>query len=290
MRPFAALAAGLLLAFAGRLDAQPAAGELGFDVPAGYVRHQKDGIVILAPATPDEHACMYGVAGRHGATGPLEAAAEAAVSQVVVPGWSRLDDRHAAMRGTSPAGWPYAWWRAAFATQANGQRQAVNAMALVLPAGPDQVHVVWGMGSISRCLLDDATFEQLFQSLRPTGWASDGGRAFVQALAGSWRFNAGSGVGLQQLTFGPDGRYARDLSSRTRLGVSERTSATASGGRFTVRDGELVLVPDQRPGDPDRYGVRVFEEWMPGGWRRSLTLTDRRTTPPGVTQLYRIEP
>ncbi len=290
MRRFVALAGGFTLAFTNALAGQSASGELRFDVPAGYVRHQKDGVVILAPATLDPNACMYGVAGRHGATGPLEAAAEAAVSQLVVPGWTRLDDRHAAMRGTSHAGWPYAWWRAAFATQANGQRQVMNAMALVLPAGPNQVHVVWGMGSISRCLLDDATFEQLFQSLRPPGWTSDGGRAMTQGLAGTWRFNAGSGVGLQQLTFRGDGRYARDLGTRTRLGVTERTAAMATDGRFTLRDGELLLVPDQRPGAPDRYSVRVFEEWILGGWRRSLTLTDRRITSPGVAQFYRVDP
>lgn len=284
------LAAASLLACTVRLDAQPASGELGFDVPAGYVRLQKDGMLILAPPNPDQNSCMYGVAGRHGATGPLDAAAEAAVAQLVVPGWKRLDDRHAAMRGTSAAGWSYAWWRAAFATEANGQRLVVNAMALVLPAGPNQVHVVWGMGTISRCLLDDATFEQLFQSLRPPGWTSDGGRALAQALVGTWRFNAGSGVGLQQLSFAADGRYARDLGTRTQFGVSERTTASTSGGRFTVRDGELVLVADQRPGDPDRYAVRVFDEWISGGWRRSLTLVDRRAVAPGVVQFYRVDP
>jgi hypothetical protein len=290
MRRPAAFVVILALASPVTLAAQPAPGDLGFDVPAGYARHEKDGIVILAPAAPDAHACMYGIAGRHGATGPLEAAAEAAVVQLVVPGWRRLDDRHAAMRGSSADGWPYAWWRASFEGTMNGQRQVVNASALVLPAGQGQVHVVWGMGSISRCLLDDATFERLFQSLRPSGWTSDGGRAMAQALAGTWRFSAGSGVGLQQLTFRSDGRYTRDLGTRTRLGVAERTAATATDGRFALRDGDLVLIPDQRPIDPDRYGVRVFEEWTLGRWRRALTLVDRRAASPGVAQFHRVAP
>jgi hypothetical protein len=273
------------------LSAAPAmSAELAFTVPPGYAQQRQGDVVVLAPATPDPNACIYGLAGRHAASGALDATAEAALVQLVVPGWRRLDDRHAAMRGIAVDGWPYAWYRAAFEGQMNGQRQVVNAMAMVLPAGPGQVHVVWGMGSISRCLLDDGTFEQLFQSLRPTGWTSDGGQALTRALLGTWRFSAGSGVGMQQLTFRADGRFARDLGSRTRLGVAERTSATASEGRFALRDGQLVLTPDQRPGDADRYSVRVFDEWGSAGWRPSLTLADRSTAAPGVAQYFRIDP
>jgi hypothetical protein len=286
----ALLAAAALAACGGPLLAQPAAGTLGFAVPAGYTQQRQGEVVILAPANPDPNACIYGLAGRHGATGPLEAAAEAAVTQIVVPGWRRLDDRHAAMRGTSADGWPYAWWRAAFAGEMNGQRQVVNAAALVLPAGAGQVHVVWGMGSISRCLLDDATFEALFHSLRPSGWTSDGGRALTQALMGSWRFTAGAGSGLQQIAFAADGRYARDVGSSARVGVTERTSATATGGRFTLRGGDLTLAADHRPATPDRYAVRVYEEWTPGAWRRAMTLADLRGTPPTVAQYFRVEP
>jgi hypothetical protein len=280
-----------LVAAALAVGATPArSADLAFTVPPGYAQQRQGDVVILAPANPDPHACIYGLAGRHAATGALDTAAEAALVQLVVPGWRRLDDRHAAMRGTAVDGWPYAWYRAAFEGQMNGQRQVVNAMAMVLPAGAGQVHVVWGMGSISRCLLDDATFDQLFQSLRPAGWTPDGGQALTRALIGTWRFSAGSGVGMQQLTFRADGRYARDLGSRTRLGVTERTSATATDGRFVLRNGQLVLTPDQRPGDPDRYRVRIFEEWIIGGWKPSLTLADGRTIQPGVAQYYRVDP
>lgn len=286
-----AVVAALAVALPTIVSAQSGPGDLAFDVPPGYVAQRKDGIVILAPAAPDQHSCIYGLAGRHAATGPLEASAEAAVVQLVVPGWTRLDDRHAAMRGVSAAGWPYAWWRAAFATQgANGQRQAMNAMALVLPAGPNQVHVVFGMGSISRCLLDDATFEALFHSLKPAGWTSDRGQALTRGLLGSWRYNTGTSVGLQQIAFGGDGRYARDVGTRTRLGVTERTGAVASGGRFALRDGELTLVPDDRPASPDRYRVRVYEEWLSGRWKRAMTLTATGGGSPGVVQYYAVDP
>jgi hypothetical protein len=270
-------------------DGEPAGaqGELGFDVPTGYVQQRNGDIVILAPATASERTpCLYGLVPPRPASSSLEADAEAAVVQTVVPGWRRLDDRHAAMRGTAAAGWPYAWYRAAFEQDVGGERQAVNAMALVLPAGQGRVHVVWGMGGISRCLLDDPTFEQLFHSLRPPGWASDGGRALTRALVGTWRYTASAGV--QQLVFRADGRYERDLGSRAQLGVMEQTSATVSEGRFTVRDGELTLVPDHRPQDPDRYYVRVYQEWFLSEWRHVLTLYDARANPPLVIPYFRV--
>ena len=69
----------------------------------------------------------------------------------------------------------------------------------------------------------------------------------------------------------------------------ERSSATATGGRFTLRDGELALVPDHRPQDPDRYRVRLYDEWFLGGWKRAISLYDGRATPPLVIPYYRVE-
>lgn len=265
-----------------------AAGELGFTVPAGYVEQRTGDVVILAPAAASEQTpCMYGLAASRPGTGNLETDAERALVEAVVPGWARLDDRHAAMRGTAAAGWPYVWYRAAFVGEIAGGRQAVNAMALVLPAGPGRVHVVWGMGGISRCLLDDATFEQLFHSLRPPGWTSDGGRALRAALQGTWRYTASSGI--QQIILRADGRYERDVGSRARLGVTERTSATVSEGGYTLRDGEITLTPDHRPADPDRYYVRTYDEWFPGGWKRVLALHDARANARLVVPYYRVD-
>jgi hypothetical protein len=204
----------------------------------------------------------------------------------VVPGWRRLDDRHYAMRGTSAAGWPYVWWRAGFEGQMNGERQVVNAMAMVLPAGNGQVHVVWGMGSIARCLADDASFEQLFHSLRPSDWKSDGGQALLRGLVGSWRYSGSAGI--QQYHFTADGRFDRDLGSRAQVGVMERTSSTVTGGRFTLEDGLLAMVPEQRPQSRDRYRVRVYDEWFLGGWKRAITMLDG-SNPPLVIQYYRVD-
>jgi hypothetical protein len=275
-------------------DVQDLAGtagsDLGFDVPPGYVQERRGDLVILSPAAVSERTpCIYGLAPPRPATGNLEVDAEAALLQVVVPGWRRIDDRdrRAAMRGMSASGWSYFWYRTAFEGELGGQRQAVNAMAMVLPAGQGQVHVVWGLGSISRCLLDDATFEQLFHSLRPAGWTSDSGRALTRALLGTWRFTAAAG--LQQLTFMADGRYDRDLGSQARVGVTERTSATASGGRFTLRNGLLTLTPDHRPKAPDRYRARLYDEWFLGGWKRAIALLDGTADPQLVINYYRVD-
>jgi hypothetical protein len=263
------------------------AGGLGYDVPPGYVQERNGETIILSPSPVSERTpCVYGIAPTRPATNNLETDAEAALLQAVVPGFRKLDDRHSAMRGVSAAGWPYVWYRAAFEGDIGGQRQAVNAMAMVLPAGPGRVHVVWGLGNIARCLLDDASFEQFFHSLRPSGWTSDGGQALMRALVGTWRYTASSG--LQQFTFRADGTYDRDLGSRAQVGAMERSSSTATGGRFTVRDGEVVLAPDHRPQNPDRYRIRSYDEWFLGGWKKAIALLSAGN-PPLVIPYYRVD-
>ena len=281
-----------MLAAALALDAsaQAPSGDLGFTVPPGYTQQKGDGgVLVLVPASPERTPCVYGFAGRHLSTGNLETDAEAALTRMVVPGWKKIGDNHYAQRGTSAAGWSYFWYRAAFVGDLNGQRANVNAMAMVLQVGVGQVHVVWGMGDISKCLLDDVPFEQLFHSLRPAGWPSDGGKAMMAAMMGTWRFTAGN-AGMHQYTFRAGGRYDRDLGSTAQVGVSERSSATATGGQFVLRDGELVLTPANRPQSPDRYHARVYDEFSSIGWKRSIVLFDGRAQPPNVVQYYRVEP
>ena len=287
-RPTRAVAAAIVALVTAPLGAQagPAA-TLAFDVPPGYVQQRQGDVIMLGPATvSDRTPCIYGFFGSRPTSGDLERDAKTALLEAVVPGWRRLDDRHYAMRGVSADGWPYVWYRAAFEGDMGGQRQAVNAMAMVLPAAPGRVHVVWGMGNIARCLLDDATFEHLFHSLRPSGWTTDRGKALATALAGSWRFTATSG--LQQLTFRSDGTYDRDLGTRARAGVAERTSSTAAEGKYSLRDGLLTLVPSHRPGNPDRYRVRAYDEWQGERWRRVMVLLDN-STPPLVIMYYRVD-
>lgn len=276
-----------VLAAPGRAGIQESSNDLVFTPPAGYVQERKGDVVVLVPATTDDRTpCVYGLAGRQMSTGNLETDAQAALVNAVVPGWRRLDNRFAAMRGTSAAGWPYVWYRASFEGDLGGQRQVVNAMAMVLPAGPGQVHVIWGLGSIARCLLDDVSFEQLFHSLRPPGWTSDAGRAVTRAIAGTWRYT--TSVGLQQFTFTADGRYERGLGVELRLPGQTFTKVTT--GRFTIQNGELALTADSGAADGARFHVRVFEEWFVNAWKPAITLFDSRATPPLVLQYYRVDP
>ncbi len=262
---------------------------LRYEAPPGYVEQRSGELVVLVPRTVDERTpCVYGIAPARPSSGDLDADAERALVEVVVPGWRRLDDRHAAMRGVSAAGWAYSWYRAAFEGDVGGQRQAINAMAMAVPADSGAVHVVWGMGSIARCLLDDASFEALFHSLAPAGWTSDDGASLARALAGTWRHTAS--VGLQQLSFATGGRYERGIGTTGRVGVSERTSSTATSGRFTLENGELALVPDHRPQDVERRRVRVYDEWFSGRWKRAMALLDPTATPPIVVTYYIVDP
>lgn len=68
-----------------------------------------------------------------------------------------------------------------------------------------------------------------------------------------------------------------------------RTSATASVGRFTLRDGVLTVAPDLRPQAPDRYRVRLYDEWFLGGWKRAIALLDGTVNPPLVIPYFRID-
>ena len=267
---------------------QTSSGDLVFVPPAGYVQDRKGEVILLVPGTADDRTpCIYGLAGQQPSTDNLETDAAAALVNVVVPGWRRLDDRYAAMRGTSAAGWPYVWYRAAFEGDFGGQRQAVNAMAMVLPAGPGRVHVVWGLGSIARCLLEDASFEQLFHSLRPPGWTSDDGRAMTRAMVGTWRYT--TSVGLQQYRFTADGRYEHGLGVSTTIGVTGQTFTKVTTGRWTIQQGELVLASDASSANSSRYFARIHDEWFTGAWKPAMALFDSRATPPLVLQYYRVE-
>ena len=122
---------GRLVPVALVFGAAAGSGELGFDVPPGYVEERRGEVVILSPAAvSDRTPCIYGIAPPIAATENLEADAESALVGAIVPGWRRLDDRHSAIRGTAAAGWPYVWYRAAFEGDVG---------ACVLPAGNRRV-------------------------------------------------------------------------------------------------------------------------------------------------------
>jgi hypothetical protein len=264
--------ASLTIALALQYCALPASAaapdlELDFIAPPGYTVRAEAGMVALAPLEVDRTPCVYGLSPPRPSKGTLDADAQAALAEVVVPGWQRTGEWSNAAKGTAPAGWPY------FRTQADfrGNADVVSAMAMVFPAGPGRVHLVWGLGNPARCTFDDTAFARLFHSLRPHAWRADGGAAFSQQLRGTWRNT--ERYGLAQFTFNADGRYERAQATSTRLGLNERTSSTVETGRYAVRQGALVLSPE-RGGRETVYRARVFEEftYVRGRWTRVLGL------------------
>lgn len=79
----------------------------------------------------------------------------------------------------------------------------LRAMAMALPAGPDHVHVVFGVGTMS-CMLDDNSLTELFHSLRPHNWKPEGKNALAQEMIGTWSYTGGGTVHIRR--FSANGR------------------------------------------------------------------------------------
>jgi hypothetical protein len=251
--------------------AQAGAGvEIDFEVPPGYAARTEGGSVVLVPPAGEATGCTYGLSPPRPSRGRLDADAEAALVEVVLPGWQRSGAWTSATRGSAAAGWPYHSCRADLHRDVGGSRDYATAMAMVLPAGTGRVHVVWGRGNPARCTLDDAAFARLFHSLRPRGWTPDGGKALLRDLQGTWRDTESHGV--QQYRFLAGGRYEYGIGTVTRLGLLERTSSSAVDGRYEMRGSELVLTPERKDRDPSRRRVRVYEEYTAGRWWRFMSL------------------
>ena len=82
-----ALVVALIATAPAHVAAQGASSDLGFAVPAGYAQQRQGDVIILAPAAPRSVLVHLRPRGAPAATGPLDAAAEAALVQLVVPGW-----------------------------------------------------------------------------------------------------------------------------------------------------------------------------------------------------------
>lgn len=290
-----AMSSGVMAFFATlRLAAAPAgvpaaagALELEFDTPPGYrLSREVRGAVLIPLSAERPTPCTYGITPPRESRGSLDADAEAALLEVY-PGWQRMDGQRRAMRGVSDTGWPYFWNKADLWQGPSAFSQRGSAMAMAVPAGPGRVQVVWGRG-VPLCTLDDVSFVRLFLSLRPRGWASDGGQALARDLLGTWRWTGGASGSdlLQQYTFQPGGRFIRDAGSAVRTGVQERTATSTGGGAYGLRGSELVLTRDG--GEPRAYRVRIYEELYAGSWRRVMSLWDERGGSPGTVEYLQV--
>ena len=214
-------------------------------------------VLVLVPTAPGRKPCLLhkrrDATCRRAISKPMRRRRS---SRWWCPDGRRISDNHYAMRGPSAAGWSYFWYRAAFS---ESQRPACERQrdgdGPPGGAGPGACRL--GHGGHLQVHARRRALRAVVPQPAPGGLDVRRRAGIDPRLQGTWRFTAGS-AGMHQLTFGAGGRYERDLGSTAQVGVSERSSATATGGRFTLRDGELALTPEHRPQSPDRYQVRVM--------------------------------
>lgn len=261
--------------------------DVDFDVPPGYTSAQQGSMIALTPQRIDDATpCVYGLSPARRSTGSYDQDATAALLEPL-PGWQRKDQTiNYAMRGTSTSGWPYYWVRADVMRPGQSY-EYMTVMAMAFPASNGQVNILWGMGSPSKCLADDASFARLFHSLRPRGWKSDGGKTLAQNLIGLWR-NSQS-IGMGQYSFKAGGRYEFAINTTTEIGYLERTSTSLHEGSYTLADGVLTLSPDRASRGTERLRVRIYDEYSLGRWTRSLATLDESTPQSREVQYYWID-
>jgi hypothetical protein len=261
--------------------------EVDFNAPPGYASRRDGRMVVLTPTTVNEETpCAYGLSPARASTGVLETDARRAILEAL-PGWSLKSDSYNAMKGVAGAGWPYFWFRADVQRLSGGSYEYATAMTMAFPGAPGRVNIVWGVGNLARCTMNDLAFSRLFHSLRPRGWNSDGGKALSQALQGTWRDS--ERLGMTQYKFMANGRYEFGIGSVTRMGLFERTSSSVSDGRYELRGSELTVIPDRHDRGAAKYGVRIYDEFVLGRWTRAISLLNENATPALDVQYMRIE-
>lgn len=261
--------------------------DVDFNIPAGYTSERNGQAVVIKPTTLDRNTpCIYGISPSRRSRGSLEADARSAILEAL-PGWQIKSEHYNAMRGTAGDGWPYYWFRTDVQQMAGGSMQYLTAMSMAVPHGPDRVSIVWGFGSTGVCSSDDLAFMRLFHSLRPRGWASDGGKAFARELqTGTWRNT--EYTGMAQYKFLPGGRYAFGQGTSVTFGNLETRSGTVGDGSYALNGADLTLTPDSRRGIR-KFRARIYDEFSGGMWLRRLALLEEGTASPLEVRYMRVE-
>ena len=259
--------------------------DVDFDLPKGYTSTRDGSAIVIKPATVDRATpCVYGLSPARATLGDLAADARAALLEPL-PGWQIKSDHYNAMRGVSGAGWQYYWLRTDVQQMSGSSMQYLTAMAMAFSSAPGRVNILWGFGATGPCTLDDHSFLQLFFSLRPRGWTSDGGKSLAAQLHGLWRDT--QNTGMAQYRFRSDGRYAYEYGTSTTFGNLETRTGSASDGRWQLRGSDLTFTGGRRGGSKLR--VRVYDEYLGGVWRRGMSLLDESAKPPLEVHYMRIE-
>ncbi|HEX5083753.1 MAG TPA: hypothetical protein VFY40_17025 [Blastocatellia bacterium] len=261
--------------------------EVDFDPPTGYVARQNGRMIELAPKTFDEKTpCAYGLSPARPSSGNLEADARAAILEAL-PGWEiKADHQYNALRGVAAAGWPYYVFATDVKKLEGGSYKYLEAVTMAFPSGSGRVNILWGFGPPAH-VLNDLSLVRLFHSLRPRGWNSDGGKAFLQELQGTWRDSNSSG--LAQYKFMANGRYEYGYGVITSTGIQETRFSSVSDGRYELRGSELTLIPDRRDHGPSKYRVRIYDELFLGRWSRAISFLDDSAKAALEVQYMRID-
>jgi len=248
--------------------------ETDFEVPLHYTTDQAGDFLFLhPPSTEKRMTCMYGISPSRASTGSLETDADKALAVAAPPGYTVVtSSAPASMRGRSASGWPFFWRRAEYTGQFKGGPVSVRAMAMVFPAGSGRVNVVFGVGPVETCSLDDASFAQLFHSLHPHGWQADGANSLGREIAGVWSFD--SAVAAAAFVFTPTGRYT--FSARFKL---ETGKDGKNEGRYEIQGDELLLISDDSDQGTQRSRISLYEEWRQGHWTRGMSLLQEVRSP-----------
>ena len=256
--------------------------DVEFTVPPNYVAGRDGPRITFQPKTLNaQTSCVYGLSPARASSGTLERDARVAILEAV-PGWQLKSERYFAMRGTAPDGWPYFWYQTDIQQMNGATMQYLTAMTMAFPAGEGRVNMLWGFGPPQSCTLNDVAFVRLLNSLRPRGWAPDGGKAFTQQLVGTWRNT--EAAGMAQYKFLANGNYEYGQGTSTTFSTRETRTGSVGDGTYAMRGPELTLT-GRRPG---KYLVRVYDEFNGGIWLKTMALLNDGANPPFEVRYLRV--
>jgi hypothetical protein len=265
----------------------PKAGELAvtFTAPPGYtVKNENGGVWMIPEKLTRATGCAYGIAPPRASTGSLEKDADAALKQLPA-GWEAVgeSEKH---HGVGPSGWPY--WFKSVNTRMTGKPAVSSMMVLALPAPNQQTTILWGFGTTMDCIPDDTSFAQVFHSLEPKGWTSDGGKALRTGLQAGWRFTTSSSTyGMMQYAFYPNGRYQFAMGTSSVIGYYEYTYAGVGDGAWKL-EGDVLTITRDKDKRVQKYRVRYYTTYIAASWREAIALYDDTTSPPSALVYYKI--
>jgi hypothetical protein len=116
-------------------------------------------------------------------------------------------------------------------------------------AGSGRGAIGFGLGSSANCFLEDVSSAQLFHSLCPHVWRTDGGTSSNQQLIGKWSRFEGTSAG--SYVFYANGRYGRS----SQVGYDGEVRNFEAQGNYQLQGNELVTRPDNPKSPTMRFQV-----------------------------------